>query len=201
MGSMARLPLRTGLKAHQCNSHTIWQPLISAMSINPLYWLSPVKFGIKSTCDGNYRRSCRSRRVLVIPPLTFDRYVQVSLSDRNSSHESTVCACVRACDCVCARVCVVGLRIRDNGSICSAPSVCLSRRRLLPVKRCINTEMTRRTLLPQPQGRPSHLPLLCSPASGRCCSGYNALEEGNGEKNGGLTFSTVIKNRLTFCEM
>lgn len=42
----------TGLKAHQRNCHTIWQPLISAVSINPLYWLSPVKFGIKSTCDG-----------------------------------------------------------------------------------------------------------------------------------------------------
>lgn len=76
------------------------------MSINPLYWLSPVKFGIKSTCDGTYRRSCRSRRVLVIPPLTFDRYVQVSQSNRNSSHENTVCACVCVCDSVCARVCV-----------------------------------------------------------------------------------------------
>lgn len=148
------------------------------MSINRLYRLSPVKFGIKSTCDGTYRHSCRSRRVLVIPPLTFDRYVQVSQSNRNSSHENTVCACVR----VCARVRVVGLRIRDSESICSALSVRLSRRQLLPVKRCINTEMTRRTLLLQPQGRPSHLPLLCSPASGRCCSGYNALEKGNGKK-------------------
>lgn len=117
----------------------------------------PAKFGMKSTRDGNRRRRCRDRRVLVIPSL--------SLMDMFSP--AKVIAAMKT---VRVGVCVAGIRTTDKQeSICSAPSFLLGGRRPVPVKRCINTETTDRRSehygcsLP---GRPSHLPHSHWPASG-----------------------------------
>lgn len=93
----------------------------------------PVKFGMKSTRDGNCRRRCRDRRVLVIPSLSLMAMF---------SPAKVIAASV--CICACGSVCGGHQDHRQQESICSAQSFLLGRRRLVPVKRCINTETTDR---------------------------------------------------------
>lgn len=57
----------------------------------------PAKFGMKSTRDGNCRRRCRDRRVLVIPSL--------SLMD-TFSPAKVIAAMKTVCVCLCVRECV-----------------------------------------------------------------------------------------------
>lgn len=88
---------------------------------------------MKSTRDGNCRRRCRNRRVLVIPSLSLMAMF---------SPAKVIAASV--CICACRSVCGGHQDHRQQESICSAQSFLLGRRRLVPVKRCINTETTDR---------------------------------------------------------
>lgn len=96
----------------------------------------PAKFGMKSTRDGNRRRRCRDRQVLVIPSL--------SLMDMFSPAKVIGAMKNSVCVCACGSVCGGHQDYRQQESICSAQSFLLGRRRLVPVKRCINTETTDR---------------------------------------------------------
>lgn len=139
-------------------------PVVS--QINWLHhWPSPVDFAVKSTCDGAAlanRHDCRRKWATVIPSLTSDGFVELSKSNRNSSHESSG----------------KSARVRQSSALEEMREHLhpLGRRRLSPVKRCINMEMTQRTLRSPPPGLPSHLPPSHPVAPGRRYSGQNAAE-------------------------
>lgn len=86
---------------------------------------------MKSTCNGGSRRCCHDRCVPVIPLLSL---MGMFSSAKVIATMKTVFVCVSGCG-----------RCWDDRhqeSICSVQSFLLGRRRLVPVKRCINTETT-----------------------------------------------------------
>lgn len=91
----------------------------------------PGKSGMKSACNGGSRRCCHDRRVLVIPLLPL---MGMFSSAKIIAAMKTVFVFVSVC----------GRRqdYREQERICSVQSSLPDRRRPVPVKRCINTEMT-----------------------------------------------------------